>query len=70
MASAAATTTQWRVCRPPDGGEPYFFNIETGTTVWEVPDGLALSDIPDFTVDDEVLQCMLLCHVFTTEKGG
>jgi len=53
MSNGGEDTASWRICRPEEG-PPYFFNIQSGTTVWSLPDGLRLEDVPEFGVEDEV----------------
>ena len=43
----------WRYCTPPDT-HPYYFNLQTQETQWEVPNGFNVEDIPYYSHEDEV----------------
>eukprot|EP01138_Halocafeteria_seosinensis_P013549 gb/GECG01013838.1/.p1 GENE.gb/GECG01013838.1/~~gb/GECG01013838.1/.p1 ORF type:complete len:634 (+),score=78.02 gb/GECG01013838.1/:1-1902(+) len=61
--SSTCRATSWRKCRPaPDEGiPPYFYNLDTGESVWRPPDECTVleQDIPDFTSEDaeRALEC-------------
>ncbi|KAG2428347.1 hypothetical protein HXX76_010493 [Chlamydomonas incerta] len=42
-----AYATAWRELRDEDSGAPFFFNVETGATTWELPAELAWAEVAD-----------------------
>lgn len=42
-----AYSTAWRELRDDSTGSPYWFNVETGATVWEAPEELAWTQMTD-----------------------
>jgi len=49
---SAETRTRWRVCVPPSGPR-YFFNLDSGETLWAPPPQIDASRIPIFSEADE-----------------
>jgi hypothetical protein len=47
------TMSGWRRCDPGDGSAAYFFNIESGETLWALPDGIDPQTVPEFGFEDE-----------------